>query len=157
MPAHGVPWHFDGMICPVYRDPAGIPGTEDPGTEYLASGDHALSFVPGTRRASAATITLLTMQGKREEIELDPVLCFRMKGIGYQHPEWGHGRWKGELAIGGEKWKCNEVDENALENMHIQQVVMATSGSNKGIGVLEQIHLGPHARYGFKGLLGPPG
>ena len=78
-----------------------------------------------------------------------------MKGIGYMHPEWGHGKWKGELAIGGESWKCADVDDNALENVHIQQVVMATSGSEKGIGVLEQIHLGPHARYGFKGALGP--
>ena len=47
------------------------------------------------------------------------------------------------------------MNETALENVHIQQVVMATSGDRKGIGVLEQIHLGPHARYGFKDLLGP--
>ena len=37
----------------------------------------------------------------------------------------------------------------------IQQVVMATSGDVKGIGVLEQIHIGPHTRYGFKELLDP--
>ncbi|MCP4006841.1 MAG: hypothetical protein GY725_21890 [bacterium] len=152
---HGVRWHTDGMICPVYEDPDDIPGTEDPATEFLAGGEHHLSFVSGTRRASAAEITLLKADGKREDIRLDPVLCFRMKGIGYLHPEWGHGRWKGELVIGGEKWKCADLDENALENQHIQQVVMATSGDQKGIGVLEQIHLGPHPRYGFKSLLDP--
>jgi hypothetical protein len=143
------------MICPVYSNLDDIPGTEDPATQFLAGGEHRLSFLPGTRRASAAEITLLTLDGKREDIQLDPVLCFRMKGIGYMHPEWGHGKWKGELAIGGESWKCADVDDNALENVHIQQVVMATSGSEKGIGVLEQIHLGPHARYGFKDALGP--
>jgi len=153
---HRVQWHFDGMICPVYDDPSQIPGTEDPATEFLAGGEHRMQFVPGTRRASQAEITLLTLDGKREDIQLDPVLCFRMKGIGYMHPEWGHGRWKGELAIGGESWACSEVDETALENAHIQQVVVATSGTKKGIGVLEQIHIGPHARYGFKDLLGPP-
>jgi hypothetical protein len=152
---HGVPWHFDGMICPVYGSPDEIPGTEDPGTQFLSSGEHRLSFVPGTRRAAGAEITLVTMEGKREEIQLDPVLCFRMKGIGYQHPSWGHGRWKGELAFESEKWKCSELDENAFENQHIQQVMMATSGSSKGIGVLEQIHLGPHARYGFKEFMDP--
>jgi len=78
-----------------------------------------------------------------------------MKGIGYGHPEWGHGRWKGELALGGERWKCAELDEMALENQHIQQVVRARCGDEVGIGVLEQIHLGPHAGYGFKEFLDP--
>jgi hypothetical protein len=152
---HGVPWHFDGMICPVYGSPDDIPGTEDAGTRFLAGGEHRLRFISGTRRANAAELTLVTMEGKREDITLDPVLCFRMKGIGYQHPEWGHGRWKGELAIGGEKWKCDELDDMAFENLHVQQVVMARSGDKKGVGVLEQIHLGPQARYGFKEFLDP--
>jgi hypothetical protein len=152
---HGVPWHFDGMVCPVYDHPDEIPGTEDPGTRFLSAAEHHLSFVPGTRRASRAEITLIDMEGKREEIELDPVLCFRMKGLGYLHPEWGHGKWKGELAIGGESWKCDQVDDGSFENAHIQQVVMARSGEKRGIGVLEQLHLGPHARYGFKEFLDP--
>jgi hypothetical protein len=95
------------------------------------------------------------MQGKREEIELDPILCFRMKGIGYQHPEWGHGRWKGDLAMAGESWKCDEADDNALDNQHVQQVVRARSGSEEGIGVLEQIFLGPNRRRGLEGFLDP--
>jgi len=152
---YGVPWHFDGMICPVYDDPAGIPGTEDPGTQFLARGEHRLTFCPGTRRARSAEITLVTMEGQSGEIQLEAVLCFRMKGIGYQHAEWGHGRWKGELAVGGEKWRCDEADENAFENAHIQQVMLAKSGRKRGVGVLEQFHLGPHARYGFQGFLDP--
>jgi hypothetical protein len=152
---HGVQWHFDGMICPVYANPDDIPGTEDPGTRFLAAGDHHIRFVPGTRRAAHAGITLVTMDGRREEIELDPVLCFRMKGIGYQHPEWGHGRWKGELAFAGEKWRCDDLDEMAFENLHIQQVVMARSGEKRGVGVMEQVHIGPHARYGFTDFLDP--
>jgi hypothetical protein len=43
----------------------------------------------------------------------------------------------------------------AIENQHIQQVVRATSGDRQGIGVLEQICFGPHARYGFTELLDP--
>ncbi len=154
--AHGIPWHFDGMVCPVYASPDEIPGTEDPATQLLASAEHRLSFAPGTRRVDSALITLLDYEGKREEIQLDPVLCFRMKGIGYMHPEWGHGRWKGELAIAGEKWKSADLDENAFDNVHVQQVVMATSGGDKGIGVLEQLAIGPHATYGLKGVLDPP-
>ena len=150
---HGWPWHFDGMICPAYENPDDIPGVEDPRTELLAAGEHRIAFAPGTRRASHAQIALLRNDGAREEIELEPALCFRMKGLGYLHPEWGHGRWKGELAVGGERWKCAELDELALPNLHIQQVVRAKSGDARGIGVLEQIHVGPHARYGFRELL----
>ena len=44
----------------------------------------------------------------------------------------------------------------ALENQHIQQVVRATLRRRSvGIGVLEQIRLGPHPRYGFKEFLDP--
>jgi hypothetical protein len=152
---HGFPWHFDGMVCPVYGDPEDIPGVEDPAVEFLGGGENRVEFVPGTRRARAAELTLYRADGSREELQLDPVLCFRMKGIGYLHSEWGHGRWKGELAIGGESWKTADLDEMALENLHIQQVVKVTSGDQQGMGVLEQIHLGPHARYGFKEFLDP--
>ena len=78
-----------------------------------------------------------------------------MKGIGYTHPEWGHGHWKGELAMAGESWKVDDVDPMALENQHIQQVVRARCDGREGIGVLEQICFGPHARYGFKEFLDP--
>jgi hypothetical protein len=152
---HGVQWHFDGMICPVYDDPGRIPGVEDPGTKLLASGEHRLRYVPGTRRAGHAEITLVEKDGKRMEIDLEPLLCFRMKGIGYSHPTWGHGKWKGELAVGGESWKTAELDEMAPENQHIQQVVRARSGGEEGIGVLEQIAFGPHDRYGFREVLDP--
>ena len=152
---HGNPWHFDGMICPVYGDPDAIPGTEDPGVELLAGGENRIRMIPGTRRAESAEITLIKNGGERETIALEPQICFRMKGIGYAHPEWGHGRWKGELAIGGESWKTADLDEMAVENLHIQQVVKATSGDRRGVGVLEQIHIGPHAPSGFKEFLDP--
>ncbi|MBY0399328.1 hypothetical protein K2X89_03465, partial [Myxococcota bacterium] len=114
---------------------------------------------PGTRRARHAVITLVDLTGARTEIDLEPLLLYRMKGIGYSHPEWGHGKWKGELAIGGESWKIEEADEKDLSNQHIQQVMRAKAtgpnGVERGIGVLEQIHLGPHKRYGFKDFMGP--
>jgi hypothetical protein len=76
-----------------------------------------------------------------------------MKGIGYSHPTWGHGMWKGELAFAAESWKTADVDETALENQHIQQVVRATCGDRAGVGVFEQISLGPHRKYGFTDFL----
>ena len=57
--------------------------------------------------------------------------------------------WKGDLALAAESWKTDEVDPLALENLHIQQVVRARSGDRVGIGVLEQVCIGPHVPSGF--------
>lgn len=152
---HGRKWHTDGAILPVYADVSSIPGAEDPATVELAGVEHHIEYLPGTRRAGRAIIDLIHEGGPTESIDLEPLLCFRMKGIGYMHPEWGHGMWKGELAYAGEMWKTDEIDPMSIENQHIQQVVRATSGDRAGIGVLEQICFGPHARYGFTELLDP--
>jgi hypothetical protein len=151
----GRTWHQDGLIVPAYENSAEIPGVMDPAQEVLPTLEHRIQYVPGTRRAAAADIALVGKDGKRLEIHLEPLLCFRMKGLGYTHPEWGHGVWKGELAMAGESWKCDDIDPMALENQHIQQVVRATADGREGIGVLEQIALGPNARYGFKEFLDP--
>jgi hypothetical protein len=148
-------WHTDGAVLPVYSSPADIPGAEDPAIELLADVEHDIDYLPGTRRAGHARIALVHADGRREDIDLEPLICFRMKGIGYMHPEWGHGMWKGELAYAGESWKVDDLEPMAFENQHLQQVVRATSGDQVGIGVLEQIAFGPHARYGFKELLDP--
>ena len=52
----------------------------------------------GLRRSRGATWSL----PDGSTIELEPLLTFRMRGIGYLHPEWGHGLWQGELAVHGE-------------------------------------------------------
>jgi len=153
---HGVCWHWDGRIMPTYDDPSQIPGVEDPRMQELARVDHEiLEFYPGTRRARRATVSLLDLEGGRTDIDLEALLVYRMKGIGYSHPEWGHGKWKGELAIGGESWKIEDCDNMELPNQHIQQVVRARLGDEEGIGVMEQIRMGPSKRYGFKDFLDP--
>jgi hypothetical protein len=153
---NGHAWHQGGMIVPAYAKPEEIPGVEDPKIVHMASVEHELRYLKGTRRAASARIALVPKQGAKLEIALEPLICFRMKGIGYSHPTWGHGLWKGELALGGESWKESELDPLAFENQHIQQVVRATLPSGEqGIGVLEQIAFGPHARYGFREFLDP--
>jgi hypothetical protein len=153
--ASGSQWHTDQAIVPVY-EPSFESGTNFPpindANAQLWDGrvGHQLTFEPGTRRATAAVIRMNDKSGESLEIELEPVLLFRLKGIGYMHPQWGHGQWKGELAIAAESWKCDEVDPLALENIHIQQVVKARCGDDVGYGVLEQMHLGPFEPYGLK-------
>jgi hypothetical protein len=81
-----------------------------------------------------------------------------MSGIGYTHPEWGHGHFKGENALGYEEYETASVNENDPRFLHVQAISTATlEGPNglkrEGIGVLEQLIIGPHAPSGFKEML----
>ncbi len=148
-------WHWDGIVTPAYDDPARIPGIEDPGTRLLAAVGHDITYAPGTRRAAKAVVSMTEAGGTRHDVTLEPLLAFRMKGIGYTNFEWGHAKWKGELAVGAESWRDQDVDPMALDMQHVQQIVRARLGEEVGWGVLEQICLGPHARYGFKEFMDP--
>lgn len=145
-------WHEGGVIVPAYESADQIPGVEEPKIEHVASLDHGLVYEKGTRRARSAQLTMVRKSGEKLAIELEPLICFRMKGIGYTHPEWSHGLWKGELVVAGESWKCADLDELAFDNLHIQQVMRARLGDREGVGVMEQLAIGPHKRYGFKDL-----
>jgi hypothetical protein len=149
----GRAWHQDGALIPAYEVPDDIPGVNDAAIEYMARVEHKLEYNPGTRKARRAEIALVERSGTRHEISLETLLTFQMKGIGYQHPEWAHGHWKGELAIAGESWKSADIDPLAWENLHTQQVVRAKMGDEEGIGVLEQIAIGPHQPSGLQGFL----
>ncbi|MBM4268689.1 MAG: hypothetical protein FJ144_19100 [Deltaproteobacteria bacterium] len=147
----GTVWHFDGAVSPVYdASYQSIPLPEDPAVRHMKSGSGRVVYAKGTRQAKSAELTLVSPTGESEVIQLEPLLLHRMKGLGYMHHEWGHGRWKGELAMAGESWKCADADPLALDNLHIQQVMRARSGDREGIGVLEQLCIGPHAPSGFK-------
>lgn len=147
----GNQWHTDQGFLPRYASMEEVPGTNDPDSRlWQGKVEHDLTMIPGTRRASAAVVTMQDRSGEQMEVTLQPVLVHRMKGLGYQHPDWGHGKWQGELAIAGESWVDSELDPLALENLHIQQIVKATCGDRVGHGVLEQLHIGPSTSHGFK-------
>jgi hypothetical protein len=143
----------EGFTAPLYADAGAIPGIEDPGEERMATARHRVTYHPNTRLASHAEIDLVPLTGAIRTIHLEPILRFQMKGLGYGHPVWGQGRWQDELATGGESFDPNDIDLLAPENIHVQQVVRASDGSRQGIGVLEQIVVGPYQPAGFKGPL----
>jgi hypothetical protein len=150
--ADGSAWHAEGARMPVYQTVVDVPGVEDPALERMTRVAHRVRYQPGTRWAAGAELTL-SAPGATYAITLEPVLRFQMKGIGYLHPEWGHGTWKGELAVGGESWKIDTLEPLAPENLHVQQVVRARMGDREGIGVLEHLCFGPHAPSGFTEFL----
>jgi hypothetical protein len=110
-------------------------------------------WAPGLRRSQGASLRLLRHDGGEENIELEPLLTFRMRGLGYTHPEWGHGHWHGESAVGSEEHKVEDLDNVEPWNIHVQQVMRATWGDRQGIGVLEQLAFGEHQPSGLTGIL----
>ena len=143
----------EGIVAPLYESESSIPATEDGRDERMATARHRVKYIPGTRLAESAEIDLVNLDGQTRTIQLEPILKFQMKGLGYMHPQWNQGMWKGELEIGGESFDPRQLDMLAPENIHVQQVVRATDGKRTGIGVLEQVCIGPNRRAGFESFL----
>lgn len=146
----GEPLVREGIVAPLYESEDKIPATEDGLDQRMATARHRVKYVPGTRLAQSAEVDLVDHDGSTRTISMEPILKFQMKGLGYTHPEWGQGMWKGELATGGESFDPRQVDPLSMENFHVQQVVRVTDGKRNGIGVLEQVCIGPYAPAGFK-------
>lgn len=139
----GTRWHQSGVILTPFPN----------ATEEEVEVDHALTFQKGTRHLSGATITLKPAKGKEMVIEFQPLYHFLMKGIGYGEPRWGHGMWVGPDEVDGGEYDL--ATEDPMANLHVQTVSLVTAGRRKGIGVFEQIVIGPHKKYGFKEMLDP--
>lgn len=150
----GSRFYQHSLIAPVRRH-ADDPFIED-GTiaELMRETEFTIDWEPGTRRAKAATMTLHPFTGAAHEITFDVLYTFQMAGIGYSHPQWGHGVWKGELEVAGDEWKLADVDPMAAHNLHIQNMCKVTLDGVAGWGILEQIAIGAHPT-GLTGILDP--
>ena len=85
---------------------------------------------------------------------------FYMQGLGYMHPEWGHGMHHGESRVGFDVLDVEQAEVDLkggkMHNLHIQQlcqVALERRGKTlHGQGVIEQLFIGPHAPSGFEGF-----
>jgi hypothetical protein len=115
----------------------------------VAAATHKIHWKKGTRLAESAEIELVAEDGEKFAMTVEPMIRFQMLAIGYQHPEWGHGHWKGEEAIGGESWKLDELDLLDYKHIHNHQIVRARMGDRSGVGTLETVVFGRHDPSGF--------
>jgi hypothetical protein len=153
--ANGQRWKSFSHIFPTHPIKTNFDPLDDPNFEEVACGEHRLTFVPGSRMIGVSAIDTIYKDGHIETFKLEPLLRYHMIGTGYNHPEWGHGFFKGEEAHTLESWNLRDIDILAPRYQHVQQVVRATSGRKVGVGVLEQYITGPHKRYGLTGFLDP--
>jgi hypothetical protein len=87
-----------------------------------------------------------------ESYSLTPVGRFHMRGAGYSHPIYAHGRWHGAAVTAGEVLTLDDLDPLEYHNLHVQHIVRV-EGSSSGWGVVEQLIVGPYAPAGVTGLL----
>ncbi len=153
----GRPTQLAAVVQPAYPDPASIPAGHDPAEHAMREPSLRVRWKPGTRHPEGATISMRDADGADWRIELESLATLLTRGIGYQHPEWGHGLWHGELALGHERLCLADLDPLRPDHVHVHQMVRAQlrtpAGAREGIGVLETLVFGPHAPSGFRGFL----
>ncbi len=141
--ADGTPWNRSAVLVDLAS-----------GTEMkLGSPEIAVEWEAGTRRAARATLTA-QMPGGALRVAMEPGLHFHMHGVGYGHPRFGHGTWRG-ASVDTERFDA--FDPAVPGNAHVQALVRATMAMpdgtvHEGRGVLEQLAIGPHAPSGFREL-----
>jgi len=148
----GERWYQSTAITPVLGAGDPVFGTPDV-IRHVPHVDWAIDFAPGTRRSRSAEVTYRYPDREPEVVTFEALLDFQMKGIGYTHPLWGHGNWHGEEATGADGWELASLDPLAPDNIHIEQVCRVRLGDQEGVGILEQLIFGPHARAGFTDFL----
>ncbi len=141
--AEGKAWQKGGCIASLDVD----------SPKHAMDVNASLVFESGTRHAKKAELFYNFDDNESLQIILEPQHKFYMTGLGYVNLEWGHGMYKGEDVIGYDSYDLISPSDPALWNLHIQAFCKARlikDGVEKdGIGVLEQLILGPHAPSGF--------
>jgi hypothetical protein len=117
-----------------------------------------IEWKSGTRHARSAVVDLDDRNPSAGQVRFTPVVEFFMLGLGYTHPQWGHGVNHGALAVEREDLVLASLDRKLPHHLHIQALcetvyVDAQGRTRKGRGILEQLAIGPHAPSGFSSLL----
>lgn len=147
----GTYWHKSGSL---------LAGTNAP--VHARDLRYQMTWELGTRRAAGFALDL-DFPTETIRLAFEPLLHFQMFGLGYLHPEWGHGFYKGDEAVGSERMALPVPDPTAPHHIHVQTLSRVTASHSDGstvvgTGVLESLVLGAHAPSGFVGLAdGHPG
>ena len=143
----GERWHHSGAV---------LDGHESVKQAWAVEYD--VEWLSGTRHMKRFQ---LRYRFRDESITLDfePIRHFQMFGLGYMHPEWTHGGWKGELVTGGDRFALPVENPMAPHHVHVQTLSTVTCNRNgvvsTGVGILETLVMGPHAPSGLTDVFDP--
>lgn len=148
--AEGVAWNQRAALA--------ADGAKAEGITHFEVPKFKMDWTKGKRHAKGMALECTDDKGRPMKVTWTPIETFQMKGIGYMHPQWGHGGFKGlQLTVERESFKPSELNPLEPFNLHIQEVSRATlewEGKKfEGVGAFEQLVIGPHGPSGFKGML----
>jgi len=153
--AEGRSWHRSGAVTERFAAGEGNLDRVLDDTRVHRPDDLANDFVwqSGTRWAESMTAEIRPWRSDPIEVHYEPFARFQMSGIGYRHPDWDHGSWHGDLDEVRDEIVLADVNPLDPTMIHVQHLCRVTAGQRSGIGVLEQLVVGPHAPSGFTGVL----
>ena len=129
---------------------------KDNQSSILSSLKKEIHYYEGTRRISKAKFSAMKRDKTEVVWSLKPKYHIYMCGLGYMHPEWGHGMYHGEQKSFYDSYDLSE-DPHDPPFLHIQAIchfeMKENDTTTKGLGVLEQLLIGPHIPSGFESLL----
>ena len=142
----GERWLEQALVVPV------LPDESEP--EHLGRSEFTIDWMPGRREMASAAVTLHRRDGiALPTITFDKLFTFRMRGIGYLHPNFSPGSNHGELEVAAESIALDDFVPLDPSSIHIQTLCKVRMGDDEGVGVLEQLAFGPHEPTGLTGLL----
>jgi hypothetical protein len=150
---HGKPWNTRAVVV--------ADGAGPPEFHQVEDAIMSLEMRTGTRHAVSSTLRLTGPEGRPLRADVEPLHHFPMRGIGYGHPKWSHGVYHSPLEVEREDIDLSVIDPLALTDLHIQAVSRITlvdeeaETTEVGIGVLEQLIVGPYDPLGLTGIADP--
>lgn len=115
-----------------------------------------------TRRVAELDLELAGVDGAHARVRMQThTPLFYMQGLGYTHPEWGHGKNQGESKTAFDVIELKDGEaalrQGMMHFLHVQAPVSVRleteAETHEGRGVVEQLFIGPHAPSGFEDLL----
>lgn len=148
--ADGVPWNLRAALCA-----DGAAAGEVLETDRARAG---VDFEPGTRYPRAGTVEIDPPGEPTLRLTYEPALRFQMRGLGYHHPSWGHGKYVAPLAVQREDIAVSEADPADPTQMHLQTLCRVRAEQDgrpdeDGLGIFESLVFGRYTPYGFTGLV----
>lgn len=141
---------LSAAVIPRYDDVNAIPEGPDSGLRETDQASHEIVWTPGSRSPQSVKVSIGV--GKDALVMTHrPLIKFHLAGIGYGHPDWLHGHWKGGEVIEGERW-CTEDFDKPLNraNNHIHQMCEVIAGERRGVGIFESLCVGAYQPAGFR-------
>jgi hypothetical protein len=121
--------------------------------------DYRVEWRAGTRWAQRFEYDLVDSKNEVHMVTLRPRYEFQMCGLGYGHPEFGHGMWRSESIVTSERIALPVATPCSRQHIHVQAVCDATyvapdGSTEQGRGILEQLAIGNHPT-GLSGIFDP--